>query len=377
MERRGALSIAVIGALALFHATDAEATGAAYQQGSFARPMEEKALVIWDEAKKTEHLVRALGLKGDAETFGVFIPTPSVPTIAKESDDVIDHVGKLFVPAAGTTATVQRTQLGEYEAVTLKAGDERALGDWLAKNRFVDKLVLRNWVKTYAAKGWYLTAIRSTSKGAGDRQLEIPAIRLSFKADAPVFPYAEAALDDADEAAYRAKYNPHQPYRGYSYGMRLLDVYFVADRQMQMVSGQTTAGPAVADSLRVPSDTVVNALGPTKAWSFDPNERPGWVVTHLSENVWQRTTATDLTFQTYDLPRPRPGPGATELDDRPTGPTYPASSMAWMTERSPSAGPASPHKKRFRVGAIALFLLIAGAVGFAIMSEQRAQKPKP
>src|SRR5271169_5880788 len=146
---------------------------------------------------------------------------------------------------------------------------------------------------------------------------------------------------------------------------------------MQTMVGLTTSGPPVADAIRVSSTTVAAALGDTKAWGFDPKSQPTWVVTHLSENVWQRTATSDLEFAPYDLPKPRPGPGITEADDRPTGPTYPSSSMAWMGDPSANRGrPASPHKKLFRYGVIALFFLIAGAAGYAVMSEQRKPKPK-
>jgi hypothetical protein len=370
MERRSWVFLAA----GVLFAVPAHASAVVYPQGSFARASEEKALVVWDERTKTEHLVRALSLKGEAETFGVLLATPTLPTIAKEHDDDINRVAKLFATSPGTgpgtVDVLQRTQLGDFEAVTVKASDERALGDWLAKSHFVDKPAMRTWVKGYVDKGWYVTAVRASAKGAGDRKLDVPTIRLSFKTDAPIFPYSEAPVDDADETTFRSN-KPHQPYQKYSYGMRLLDVYVIADRQMQMVSGQNTAGPSVADAMRVSAETLAAAIGDTKAWGFDAKSRPTWVVTHLGENVWQRTTQADLAFQTYDLPRPRPGPGVTEVDDRPVGPTYPQSSVAWLNDPVSATTGSTHHKKVFRLGALALFLLIAAAVGFAILSEQR------
>jgi len=236
---------------------------------------------------------------------------------------------------------------------------------------------MRAWAKAYEGKAYYLTAVRSTAKGTGDRKLDVPAIRLSFQTPQPVLPYTEAAVDVTDETAYTGRYNPHQPYRGYSYGMRPFDVYVVAAHQMQAVAGQTTAGPNVADAMRATSDAIAGALGDTKSWGFDPLSRPTWVVTHLSENVWQRTTQSDLVFQRYDLPKPRPGPGVTEADDRPEGPTFPGSSMEWLGEPTAGKPPASHHAKLLHLGAIALFLLIAGAAAFAVASEQGATKAKP
>lgn len=384
MERRKPALVLLVAAACVAHARPARADAVAYPKGAFARPSEEKAIIVWDAAHKTEHLIRALTLKGDADTFGVLVATPTVPTIAKESDEVIHRVGDIFIPKVTTDAGVtpgfgaevfKRTQVSAFEAVTLKGADERAGSDWLGRNALADRPALGAWEKSYRDKGWVVTAVRGAAQGTGDRKLEVEAMRLSFTTDAPVFPYSEAAIEPVEETAYATKYNNQPRFRGYTYGTRPLDIYVVADRQLQAVEGQTTAGPPVADSMRISQATLATALGDTAAWGFDPKSRPTWVVTHLSENVWQRTTHGDLAFAPYDLPKARPGPGVTELDDRPTGPTYPGSSMEWMNPDSGSGTPVPPHKKLLRIGALALLFLIAGVAGYTVMSEQ--QRPKP
>ena len=382
------LALAAVAALGcILQASDAGACGVAYPQGSFAKFSDEKSLIVWDAAKKTEHFIRALSLKGDPETFGVFVPTPTVPAIAKENDDVIENVAKLFAPPPNLTGSgggvghgaragappqvqvMQRTQIGDFEAVTLKATDEKALGEWLAKNKFVDKPTLRAWEKTYLDKKWLITAVRCTAKGVGDRKLEVPTMRLSFTIDAPFFPYTEVAADPADEAAYHKKYGgADAAFRGYNYGTRPFDVYVIAPTQMQGLMGAATGGPPVADAISVSNETVANALGDTKAWSFDAKAQPRWVITHLSENAWTRNATADLSFASYDLPKPRPGPGEA-MDDRPNGPVFPASSMSWMADSQP-VGPGKKSSTRGRIGVIALFFLIAGAAGYAVLSEQ-------
>jgi hypothetical protein len=392
MTKLALTAVAALGCI--LQASDAGACGVAYPQGSFAKFSEERSLIVWDAAKKTEHFVRALSLKGDPEAFGVFVPTPTVPTIAKEKDDIIEHVAQLFTPpqapaggggggkGAPTSAGVappvqvlQRLQIGDFEAVTLKATDANALGDWLSRNKFIDKPAMRTWEKTYLDKKWLITAVRCTAKGTGDRTLEVPTMRLSFVIDAPFFPYTEVPADAADEAAFQKKYSGAQTaYRGYNYGTRPFDVYVIAQTQMQGMIGASTGGPPVADAIRVSNDAVASALGDTKAWGFDAKSQPHWVVTHLSENVWQRNAPADLSFATYDLPKPRPGPGELAMvDDRPNGPVYPPSSMMWMADPTPGE---HGHKKntRGRLGVIALFFLIAGAAGYAVLSEQDKKK---
>ncbi len=202
-------------------------------------------------------------------------------------------------------------------------------------------------------------------------------MRMSFQIDAPFFPYTELPTDAEDEGAYQKKYNASPTaYRGYNYGTRPFDVYVIAPTQMQGMIGQTTGGPPVSDSMRVPSDTVASALSDTKAWGFDPKSQPHWVVTHLSENVWQRSAQSDLVFASYDLPHPRLGPGETGADDRPNGPVYPASSMAWMNPSPSNEGGNKPSHGRARFGWLALFFLIAGAAGYAIYDANQDDRQK-
>jgi hypothetical protein len=380
----------------IMQSSDAGACAVAYPQGSFARFSAERSLIVWDAPHQTEHFVRALSLRGDPENFGVFVPTPSIPTIAKEDDAIINRIAELVAPpppppphvagAGGAPAAtaappvvevLQRTQLGDFEAVTLAANDENALGDWLGKHGFVDKPALRQWEKGYLDKKWLITAVRCTAKGAGDRTLEVPTMRLSFKIDAPFFPYTEVPPDTTDEASFRAKYNQGgSPYSPYSYGSRPFDLYFVATTPMQSMMGATTGGPAVADSVRVSGDALAGALGDTKSWGFDAHANKRWVVTHLSENVWQRVAPSDITFAAYDLPKPRPGAGTTasDVDDRPTGPTFPKMAPYADGPYADAASPATAHHKRLRIGAIFLFFLIAGAAAYAVLAEQQKRR---
>ncbi len=377
----GGLGLAAVACI--LQTKSAAACAVAYPQGSFARFSSERSLIVWDASHKTEHFVRALSLRGDPEKFGVFVPTPSLPAIAKEDDAIINRVADLFTPplavargaggapagsaAAPAVQVLQRTQLGDFEAVTLSATGANALGDWLAKNGFVDKPALRQWAKGYLDKKWLITAVRCTAKGAGDRTLEVPTMRLSFKIDAPFFPYTEVPADGADESAFKARYNQSGAPYAYGYGSRPFDVYFVATTPMQSMIGAATGGPMVADSVRVSSEALAGALGDTKAWGFAPSSQPRWVITHLSENVWQRTATSDITFASYDLPKPRPAAGVTEAE---LGPQIDA-----VTEGG-ATSPAKARSKRLRIGAIFLFLLVAGAAGFAVMQDAEKSRKK-
>jgi hypothetical protein len=61
------------------------------------------------------------------------------------------------------------------------------------------------------------------------------------------------------------------------------------------------------------------------------------------------------------------------MDDRPNGPVFPASSMQWMADPT-HGGHGKKSNTRARIGVIALFFLIAGAAGYAVLSEQDKKK---
>src|SRR5947199_10309137 len=130
MQKLAFAAVAALGCI--LQVSDAGACGVAYPSGSFAKFAEERSLIVWDQAKKTEHFIRALSLKGDPEAFGVFVPTPTLPAIAKENDAILDNVAKLFAPPPNLTGSagggkgpalaagappvqvLQRTQIGDF-----------------------------------------------------------------------------------------------------------------------------------------------------------------------------------------------------------------------------------------------------------------------
>ena len=79
----------------MMHASPADACGAAYPAGSYVRLAGERTVIVWDAKNKTEHFIRKPLFEGDSKDFGFFVPTPSVPRIAKEKDELLDRVAAL------------------------------------------------------------------------------------------------------------------------------------------------------------------------------------------------------------------------------------------------------------------------------------------
>lgn len=312
----------------MMHTSPAEACGAAYPAGSYVRLAGERTVIVWDAKNKTEHFIRKPLFEGDSKDFGFFVPTPSVPSIAKEKDELLSRVAALVpempkggrgeglapgsaAAAAPAVDVLQQIRIDDFEIVTLKATDGDALGDWLGKHKFVDRPGLRAWAQRYIAKGWVLNAMRYAPAGAANRQVETPTLRISFPIEAPFYPYTEAPPEPADEVAFRAKYKVG------AQATRPLDVWMIAAGGMEASQGENRpAGPIVEGVSHVSGNTLVEALGSTASWGFDPHTRDTWSVTHLSENTLERVAFNDIVFRDQDPSGGQLG----EMDRRPSKP---------------------------------------------------------
>jgi hypothetical protein len=348
-------------------ARDADACGAAYPAGTFVRLSSERTVIVWDKANKTEHFIRKPVFEGDPKSFGFFVPTPTVPKIAKERDELIGRVAALVpslltvgkggggmpgsaLAAAPAVEVLQTVRVDEYEIVTLKAANADVLGDWLGKNGFVDRPSLRPWAQRYLAKGWVLNAMKYAGAPPGahaeDGLVETPTLRFSFAIEEPFYPYTEPPPEKADEAAFHTKYG------AVATPVRPLDVYVVGDMSVAPYQGAKLAGPSVANVGEATANTLVEALGDTTGWEFDPKSRAVWKVTHLHEETTERVAFDDIVFR-------QPDPRADAL----------AEGTALVEE--PTYGPTTDPKKRAATFAfVIVFLAILTGLAFATLAER-------
>jgi hypothetical protein len=363
-------SLVTLTALASFlDAHDAKACGAAYPAGTFVRLSSEQTVIVWDKANKTEHFIRKPVFEGDPKSFGFFVPTPTVPKIAKEKDELIGRVAALVpsliaagskggggmpgsaVAAAPAVEVLQTVHVDDYEIVTLKATNADVLGEWLAKNGFVDRPSLRPWAQRYLAKGWVLNAMKYAGAPAGahaeDGLVATPTLRFSFAIEEPFYPYTEAPPEKADEAAFHTKYG------AVATPTHALDVYVVGDTAVAPYQGAKLAGPAVMNVGEATANTLVEALGETSGWDFDPKGRAGWKVTHLHEEVTERVAFDDIVFR-------QPDPRADALAEGTP-----------IVDADPTYGTAiDPKKRAARFAFVIVFLAIVTGLVFATLAER-------
>jgi hypothetical protein len=212
----------------------ADACAPAPPPGQSVRINGEEALIVWDEAAHIEHFVRTASFDSSAESFGFLVPTPSKPEIAEADGEVFDTLGQITTPVpvqqasyarpsgcgcfgAGAAAPIgaeppppvrvlAETRVAGLDTVVLEADSASALGDWLSAHGFELRDALKRWVAPYVEQKWKITAFRYTRPGASEDPMAQAspdsnggagvhfasrAVRLSFSADAPIYPYRE------------------------------------------------------------------------------------------------------------------------------------------------------------------------------------------
>lgn len=268
----------------------------------------ESAIIVWDSAAKTQHFIRraafAANAAGDAKVqdFGFLVPTPNVPVLEEVADAAFDELAKVTAPktetrqragggcgigcgaakspAGGSTVEVlQEKHVAGYDAKVLRASDTAALQAWLKQHEYEARPALMRWVKPYVDKGWVITAFKIARDKDASTGLAVgsAAVRMSFKTDAPFFPYSEP--DDLKDAKTR----------------RLLRVFFLGDRKMLGVRGDADWETKIAWAGKLAAEGA-KALAPLlKIPGYEPTEDT-WL-TEFEDHASPRPGGLDVTFK--------------------------------------------------------------------------------
>lgn len=222
----------------------------AWKHQAYAEITREEAIIIWDERQKIEHFIRRAQFQGSAQELGFLVPTPSRPELGEVPDRafapwlqavqpqiqtrielVPTLIQAILLPqftasekqALNALARVElgpEQDLGSYTAQILRSAEPQALQDWLKAHGYESDQALLDWLRPYAQSGWFVTAFRvkPSAKEAADsslesasaaaeinanaelQELELPAVRLSFKTETPFYPYTEPQRERASGA---------------------------------------------------------------------------------------------------------------------------------------------------------------------------------
>lgn len=173
---------------------------------------EESAIIIWDAASRTQHFIRRASFDTKAKDFGFLVPTPSVPKLGEADDAAFDLLERITEPPRAAPAeapksaekmvaksepprveVIAREKVAGLDGAVLKANDAGALDGWLKTNGYHSSPELTDWYKPYVAKNWIITAFKIAGDGSSPSRVNAPAVRMSFQAEQPFFPYREPA----------------------------------------------------------------------------------------------------------------------------------------------------------------------------------------
>lgn len=186
----------------------------------------QEVLIIRDAATHTEHFIRRANFRASqpTETFGFLVPTPTRPDLAESPGAVFEQLAELSGPKAVTRYQVQwslllallpvpamrsgelesrsaappptvrvvsRAQVAGYDAVVLEANDPGALTGWLGEHGFASRPEIADWSRPYIEVRWMITAFtyNPRSETDGSPMVSTAAVRMTFAAEHPVFPY--------------------------------------------------------------------------------------------------------------------------------------------------------------------------------------------
>lgn len=171
----------------------------------------EEALIVWDPATKTEHLIRRASFADAPAEFAFLVPTPGKPELGEVPIAVFDRLYARYkapepralrsAPSNGPIAAAAEPQSVEVvahrvvaglDATVLRASDPRALDQWLASHKYPSGPAIAAWLVPYVKRGAYVTAFKLAG-GAGAAASPNPqtAVRMTFTTETPMFPYSE------------------------------------------------------------------------------------------------------------------------------------------------------------------------------------------
>jgi len=279
----------------------------AYPKNKPVEIASETAIIIWDQDTKTQHFIRRASFQTEAEDFGFLVPTPTQPTLEEADDEAFNVFYKLTEPKvitkprpsgggcigcskssdkmieskAEVVKVLEEKRVAGQDAAVLEASDAKALVDWLGKHGYDSRPALVDWLAPYVKAKWKISAFKYAKETKSGKEVAARAVRMTFKAEKPFFPYSEPK----DEAALAAESQPR----------RLLRVYFIGTGRMMGTLGSKGAWPGqVAWANKVPEETREHVL---KLVALKKETPPAsWWLTEFEDHSSPRPGTDDVFF---------------------------------------------------------------------------------
>jgi len=195
--------------------------------GNNAESPNQRALIIFNGTRET--MIIQVKYSGNVDRFGWVVPIPSLPDaedITTVSDSIFYNLHQRTQPKVfwGNGAKYGRTidsynevleesdveewhnlSVGPYDISVLSSNNNQSLIDWLSNRGFSFPAEAGPVIDFYIQKKWYFVAVKVDVAAGGDRsknssyQAGLPAIKISFNTELPVFPLKISRLTSSSK----------------------------------------------------------------------------------------------------------------------------------------------------------------------------------
>ena len=246
--------ISILCLLGLLAQDVARACCAVSSTGLPAINADQTVILLWDKERQMEHFIRKASFRGQGDSVGFLVPSPSRPQLEESGNSAFSYLAEITVPAPAAPAfsigcaaapsavplsnrvrVIEEKTVAGYDTVVLAADSGKALMEWLKEHQYAYTPEVAAWAQPYLDQKWYMVAMKIAKPAAGkaDPELSASALRISFKTDRPLFPYREPdSRRDASALGIKD---------------RVLRIYFLAEARYE---GRFPSGEAWSGDLK-------------------------------------------------------------------------------------------------------------------------------
>jgi len=277
---------------------------------------DQTVIMLWDEARQTQHFIRQANFKTDAADVGFIVPSPSRPQLAESGNEAFPRLKEITAPRVnygggfglgcstiqtnsmsfGSVRVIEEKRVAGFDATVLTARSGADLVAWLKAHGYAYSPAAAEWAAPYLGGDWHFTALKvaKDANGVASQDLKAGALRITFRTSRPLFPYREP-----ESAAAAGQLNAPP---------RLLRIYFIAEARYrgEIEGGYNWSGKAVWSGDITPhreallQDLRLSAgTGPAQWWLTEFEDR--WPYAEAPGDVYFQRDSSQRTLRRKDI----------------------------------------------------------------------------
>ncbi len=262
---------------------------------------DQTVIMLWDEARQTQHFIRKADFKTDAADVGFLVPSPSRPQLAESGNAAFAKLMEITAPKTrggggfplgcsiaepvparyDSVRVIEEKRVAGFDATVLTARSGEDLVAWLKSHGYAYSPEVAAWAAPYLMGDWHFTALKVVKDvdARSGADLKAAALRISFRTDRPLFPYREP-----DAGAARSVLDAPD---------RLLRIYFIAEARFRggIDGGRPWSGRTVWSGDITPHREELlrdldlpEGTGPSRWWLTEFEDR--WPYTKAAGDVY-------------------------------------------------------------------------------------------